>query len=39
MTTFIILAAVLVGYFLFMKCYWPKFRQQYAAAEGEAEKE
>ncbi len=39
MTTFIILAAVLVGYFLFMKYYWPKFRQQYAAAEGEAEKE
>ena len=39
MTTVIILAAVLVGYFLFMKYYYPKFRQKYAAAEGDAEKE
>ena len=38
-TTVIILAAVLVGYFLFMKLYYPKFKQKFEAASGEADKE
>ncbi len=38
-TTVIILAAVLVGYFLFMKLYYPKFKQKFEAASSEADKE